>query len=145
MKLDRDLNFKRVAINELVSQISYYVIAVPLALRGFGAWAPAAGFLTRQAVLLALSYCAARYRPGLHWERGLAKRMLSYGLSYSTSTWVWQLRELVNPMIVGRFAGAEAVGYVAVSVRIATLLSFASTVTWRIAMPALAKLNQDAA
>ncbi len=144
VKLDRDLNFKQVAINELVSQTGYYAIAVPLAFRGFGAWAPAAGFLTQQASLLTLSYLAAKFRPGLFWERGLVKQMIGYGLSYSSSIWVWQMRGLVNPIIVGRFAGAEAVGYVAVSIRIASLLSFASQVTWRIAMPALAKLNQEA-
>jgi len=144
VKLDRDLNFKQVATNELVSQTSYYAIAVPLAFRGFGAWAPAAGFLTQQASLLALSYRAAKFRPGLQWERGLVKQMLAYGLSYSSSVWVYQLRDLVNPIVVGRFAGAEAVGYVALGVRIAGLLSFAKTATWRIAMPALAKLNKDA-
>jgi O-antigen/teichoic acid export membrane protein len=143
VKLDRDLNFKQVAINELVSQISYYSIAVPLAFHGFGAWAPAVGFLTQQASLLVLTYRAAKFRPRLLWERGLVKLMLGYGLSYSSSIWVYQLRELVNPIVVGRFAGAEAVGYVAVSVRIAALLSFAKSATWRIAMPALAKLNQD--
>jgi PST family polysaccharide transporter len=144
VKLDRDLNFKRVAVNELVSQTSYYVIAVPLAFRGFGAWAPVAGFLMQQTSLLALTYRAVKFRPGLSWERGLMRQMLGYGLSYSSSTWVYQVRDLVNPIVVGRFAGAEAVGYVAVGVRIATLLSFAKTATWRIAMPALAKLNRDA-
>jgi O-antigen/teichoic acid export membrane protein len=142
--LDRDLNFKQVALNELFSQSSYYVVALPLAFRGFGAWAPAVGFLTQQASLLALSYRSAKFRPRLHWERSLVKKMLSYGLSYSSSIWVYQLRELVNPVVVGRFAGAEAVGYVAVAVRIATFLSFARMATWRVAMPALAKLNRDA-
>lgn len=144
VKLDRNLNFKQVAFNELVSQIAYYTIAVPLALRGGGAWAPVFGFLTQQSSLLILSYWTARFRPGFHWDGRLIKQMLGYGLSYSTSIWVYQLRNLVNPIIVGRFAGAEAVGYVAVGVRIATLLSFAKSATWRLAMPALAKLNQNA-
>lgn len=144
VKLDRDLNFKQVAFNELISQIGYYVIAVPLAFRGAGAWAPVAGFLTQQTSLLALSYWTAKFRPVLHWEAKLIRQMLGYGFSYSSSIWVYQLRNLVNPVIVGRFAGAEAVGYVAVGVRIATLLSFAKGATWRLAMPAFAKLNQDA-
>lgn len=143
VKLDRNLNFKQVAINELVSQTSYYAIAVPLAFHGFGAWAPAAGFLTQQASLLTLSYWTAKFRPRLHWEGGLIKQMLGYGLSYSSSIWIYQLRNLVNPIVVGRFAGAEAVGYVAVGVRIASLLSFAKSATWRLAMPAFARLNRD--
>lgn len=145
VKLDRDLNFKQVAINELISQAGYYLVAVPLAFRGAGAWAPVAGFLTQQTSLLTLSYWTARFRPGLHWEIKLIRQMLGYGLSYSSSIWVFQLRNLVNPIIVGRFAGAEAVGYVAVGIRIAALLSFAKSAMWRLAMPAFAKLNRDSA
>lgn len=145
VKLDRDLNFKQVAINELTSQLGYYIVAVPLAFRGAGAWAPVAGFLTQQTSLLTLSYWTAKYRPGLHWEGRLIKQMLGYGLGYSSSIWVWQLRRLVNPLIVGRFAGAEAVGYVAVCIRIAGVMSFAKGTAWRLAMPAFAKLGGDIA
>ena len=143
VKLDRELNFKQAATNELISQISYYVVAVPLAFRGVGAWAPVLGFISQQGSLLIISHWTAKFRPGFHWESGLIKQMAVYGLSYSSSTWVWQLRNLVNPIIVGRFAGTEAVGYVAVSIRITQVLSFAMNATWRLAMPALAKLNRD--
>ncbi len=123
VKLDRDLNFKQVAINELISQASMYVVAIPLAFAGCGAWAPASGFLTQQIVLAGTSYRSAGYRPSLHWDTHLIQRMLGYGLSYSSSIWVWQLRSLVNPLVVGRLAGAEAVGYVAVSIRFVEVLS----------------------
>jgi O-antigen/teichoic acid export membrane protein len=143
VKLDRDLNFKQVAINELAGQASTYAVAIPLAFAGSGAWAPASGFLTQQLVLMALSYRSAAYRPSLHWDTALILKMLKYGLAYSSSIWVWQLRGLVNPFIVGRFAGAEAVGYVAVSIRFAEVLSFAKTATWRIAMATFAKISDD--
>jgi PST family polysaccharide transporter len=143
VKLDRELNFKQAATNELIRQVSYFVVAVPLAFRGMGAWAAVMGFLSQQASLLIISYWTTKFRPGFHWESGLVKQMAVYGLSYSSSTWMWQLRNLVNPIIVGRFAGTEAVGYVAVSIRIAQVLSFAMNATWRLAMPALAKLNRD--
>jgi PST family polysaccharide transporter len=143
VKLDRNLNFKQVAINELASQASMYVVAIPLAFAGCGAWAPASGFLTQQLVLAGLSYRSASYRPSLHWDTTLILKMLKYGLSYSSSTWIWQLRSLVNPFVVGRFAGAEAVGYVAVSIRIVEVLAFAKIATWRIAMATLAKMRGD--
>jgi O-antigen/teichoic acid export membrane protein len=141
VKLDRALNFRRVAWMELVSQLSFYAVAVPLALKKGGAWAPVAGYLTQQISLLILSYWGTGFRPRWHWEMRLIRRMLSYGTSYSSSIWVWQLRDLVNPLIVGRFAGAEGVAFVAVSIRIAALLAFAKSVTWRVAMAALAKLD----
>jgi O-antigen/teichoic acid export membrane protein len=143
VKLDRDLNFKQVAINELLGQTSMYVVAIPLAFAGAGAWAPASGFVLQQLVLMALSYGTAKYKPSLCWNSSLVSRMLKYGLAYSSSTWVWQLRGLVNPLIVSRFAGAEAVGYIAVSIRFAEVLAFAKLATWRIAMAALAKISED--
>ncbi len=143
VKLDRDLDFRQVAINELLGQTSMYVVAVPWAFAGGGAWAPASGFVMQQLVLLLLSYKSAKYRPSLVWDGALVMRMLKYGLAYSSSTWVWQLRGLVNPLIVSRFAGAEAVGYIAVSIRFVEVLAFAKQATWRIAMAALAKISED--
>ncbi len=143
VKLDRDLNFKQVAINELIGQTSMYIVAIPLAFAGGGAWAPASGFIMQQLVLMVLSFRSARYRPSLSWDNALVVKMLKYGLAYSSSTWVWQLRRLVNPFIVGRLAGATAVGYIAVSIRIVDILAFAKQATWRIAMAALAKISDN--
>jgi O-antigen/teichoic acid export membrane protein len=143
VKLDRELNFKQVAINEVASQLSTYAVAIPLAFAGAGSWAPASGFVTQQLMLAGLSYWSTRYVPSFHWEIHLIRQMLKYGLGYSSSIWVWQLRSLVNPLIVGRYAGPQAVGYVAICIRIVQGLSFARSVTWRVAMPALAKLGGD--
>lgn len=142
-KLDRNLDFKRVAANELISQTAMYGIAVPLAIDGKGAWAPATGFITQQLMLFILSCRGAKYWPSCCWDTSLIKKMLGYGLGYSSSIWIWQLRSLVNPIIVGRIAGAEAVGFVAMSIRFAEVLSFAKSATWRIAMAALANICED--
>jgi O-antigen/teichoic acid export membrane protein len=145
VKLDRALNFRRVAWMELISQVGFYVLAVPLALKGAGAWAPVAGYLTQQVTLMTLSYWGTGFRPGWHWELALIRKMLNYGTSYSSSIWVWQLRDLVNPLVVGRFAGVDGVAFVAVGIRIAALLALAKNVTWRVSIAALAKLegNRD--
>jgi len=127
----------------LAGQASMYAIAIPCAFAGLGAWAPASGYVMQQLVLMVCSYRTAAYRPSLYWDSGLATKMLKYGLAYSSSNWIWQLRTLVNPIIVGRYAGAEAAGYVAVSIRFAEVLSFAKNATWRIAMAALAKISND--
>lgn len=143
VKLDRDLNFKRIAYIELLSQISYLLLAVPLAFKGAGAWAPTAGLLAQQGSFFVLSYWSTAFRPRLCWNLDLIKEMLSYGLSYSSSVWVWNLRSLVNPLIVGRFVGAEAVAFVALSIRLTEMLSFAKDATWRISIAALANLGND--
>ena len=69
--------------------------------------------------------------------------MLSYGFGYSASIWIWQLRRLVNPVLVGRVAGAEGVGIVALAVQIVTQLSFVASASWRLSTAVLARLQTD--
>ena len=143
VSLDRDLKFDRVALIELVGQVSGYAVAVPLAFRGWGAWAPVDGMLTTQSIMLALSYASVSLRPRFHLEVRLVRQMLGYGLSYSGAMGVWQLRTLINPLIVGRFAGAQGVGFVALGIRLVEVLAFVKQATWRLAMAALAKLDEN--
>jgi PST family polysaccharide transporter len=99
--------------------------------------------LATQLLMLILVYVSAPLRLRLCWERALIREMLGYGLSYSGAMWIWQLRSLVNPLIVGRFAGAQGVGFVALAIRLVEVLAFIKQATWRVAMAALAKLDGD--
>ncbi|MBE9030421.1 oligosaccharide flippase family protein [filamentous cyanobacterium LEGE 11480] len=141
--LERRLDYQRVAFIELADQLIYYVVALTLAFQGYGVWSAVIAWWVQQIQGLVLFYWASRYRPQLCWEPALIKEMLTYGVSYSASTWVWCARALVNPLLVGRFAGAEAVGYVALAIRLAEVLGFVKTATWRIALSALAKFQGD--
>jgi O-antigen/teichoic acid export membrane protein len=141
--LERRLDYQRIAIIELANQAVYYLVALLLAARGFGVWAAVIAWWLQQVQNLLLFLWSARYRPRWHWDQALMVAMLRYGVSFSASTWVWYARSLVNPMIVGRFAGAEAVGYVALAMRLAEVLGFVKTATWRIALSALAKFQGD--
>ncbi|MBD1933252.1 MULTISPECIES: oligosaccharide flippase family protein [Cyanophyceae] len=142
-RLERNLDYKRVALIELLGQLFYYVIAFPLAFRGAGVWALVAGWWLQQAQTLALLYWSAGYRPRFAWNWDLVKQMWGYGMSFSASIWVWQLRTLINPLLVGRFAGAEAVGYVALAIRIIEILGFVKAATWRISIATLSRLQGD--
>lgn len=142
-RLERALDYRKVAGLELMGQVLYYALALPLALRGVGVWAPVAGYALSQVWMLAAGCSLARYRPRLFWSPELLREMLRYGMGYSASMWVWQLRLLVNPLVVGRYSGPEGVGYVALVIRIVEALSFAREATWRISIAALARVQRD--
>lgn len=144
-RLERELDFRKVAAIELSGQISYFLVALPLAYRGMGSWAPVAGWWVQQSLIAALCFWATAYRPRLYWESERARAMVGYGLGYSSSIWVWQLRNLVIPLIVGRYGGAVAVGYVTLAIRMLEQLSFVKTAVWRLSIAALARLQHDRA
>lgn len=142
-RLERALDYKRIAGLELTGQFLLYAIAVVLAWRGLGVWAPIVGYSLSQIWMLGVGCRLARYRPRLFWSWNLLREMLGYGLGYSSSILVWQLRILVNPLVVGRYLGAEGVGYIALTIRIVETLSFVREATWRISIAALAQVQQD--
>jgi PST family polysaccharide transporter len=141
--LDRRLDYRSVAWTELAGQTAFYVVALGVAFTRPTAWAPVMGWWTQQLVVLAGASYAARYLPRLAWDRGAAGEMVRYGTGYSLSICLYQLRRALNPLIVGRYLGAEAVGVVSLAFQLTTQLSFAAVSAWRLSTAALARVQSD--
>jgi O-antigen/teichoic acid export membrane protein len=141
--LERDLNYRPLAIVQLGSQIALYLAAVPLAWWGFGAWALVGGFWLSQAVQLVGSFLAARYRPCWYWNRHDWRQMMHYSVSQSLSIWLYNLRDLVPSLILFPLAGERAMGYYALANRLINMLGFLYSVSGRIAFAAFARLQEN--
>jgi PST family polysaccharide transporter len=143
--LQRRMDYARLAWAELGGHAANYTTAVALALWGWRVGAPVGGWWAQQTVTCVLAFALSGYRPRPVWRPALLKTMLGYGLGYSASVWLWQLRMLVNPLIVARLLGPEAAAGVAVAVRMVEALTFLRVVTWRVALSAMGRLQHDRA
>ena len=56
IRLERALDYRRVALIELSGQMAIYAVALPLAYQGLGAWAPVGGMWASQLLALGLLY-----------------------------------------------------------------------------------------
>ncbi len=142
-RLERALDFRRVAMIELVGQLIYYCVALPLVWFGYSVWSLVAAWLLQQVFCCIAFYAAASFRPRLQWDAEIVRGMLRYTFSFAAADWSWQLRGLVNPFIVGHFLPAEAVGQVGLAIRLMELLSFTKTIAWRLSVAALAKIQTE--
>jgi PST family polysaccharide transporter len=142
-RLERNLDYRKVAGVELAAQAVFLSLAFPLAKAGYGVWAPVLGWWGQQLLSCVAFYILSPFRLGWRWDQGRIGAMLGYGLGFSLSTWVWLLRNLVSPLVVGRFAGAEALGYINMAIRIAEMLGFVKSVAWRVALAALGRVQND--
>src|SRR5215212_3530637 len=79
-RLERALDYQKVAGIDLVGQLLNFALALILAWRGFGVWALVAGYSLLQVWTVAASYSLARYRPHWFWSPELLRGMLGYGL-----------------------------------------------------------------
>jgi PST family polysaccharide transporter len=140
-KLERGLEFRRIAGIELAGQTLGLVVAASLAWLHAGVWAPVMGQLAWQVFTLIAAGIYATVPWRLCFEMQHARPMLSYGIGLTASLRTWQLRTLVNPLIVGRFVGAEGVAYVALAIRVAEALGSFRLAAGRMAIAALARLQ----
>jgi len=143
-QLERRIAYRQIATVELISQLTFYAIALPAAFLRMGVWAPVAGLWGQQLVIWVLVSIAAGFRPRLHWEAGRVSNMLRQGFQFTVASWLWQARSLVNPLIVGHFLGATGVAFVDLAVRFADNLSFLRSTASRISLPILSQLQLEA-
>jgi O-antigen/teichoic acid export membrane protein len=142
-KLERALDFGRVAGIELGGQLLALAVSLTLAWKHMGVWAPVAGLIAWQLSAMVAALRAARMVPRFAFDRHQAMAMFSFGVGYTMSLRAWQLRTLINPLIVGRMAGADNVAYVGLAIRIAEGLGFVRVAAGRLAIAALSRLQDD--
>ncbi len=142
-RLERRLDYRGIGPVEVGAQIAFYVVSVPLAVKGAGVWAPVAGWWLEQLVLLVGFWVRDDYRPCLRWHTPEIKRILSFGATTTGSTFAYNLRNLVNPLLVGPTLGAAAVGYVSLSTRLLEQLAFTRNVFLRIWLALVGRVVDD--
>ncbi|MHB8289825.1 MAG: oligosaccharide flippase family protein [Acidimicrobiales bacterium] len=143
-RIERSFGFGRLAILEVAADAALYIVALPLALMGSGAWAPVAGTLVWQAVRFLGSYRLAGSRPRFAWSRAEAVDMLRFGIPASVSMWRPRGARAILALVIGADLGVTAVGWLALSWRIIDMLSIGVRSTWRVALAGLARVKDDA-
>jgi O-antigen/teichoic acid export membrane protein len=110
--LSRAMNFKRVAVIEVASDLCGAAAAITFALRGAGVWSLVASSITSGTVMVILSWALAGWRPGLHLPRWkLIQPIASYSMNLVGFSMINYVARNADNMIVGRFLGTAALGY----------------------------------
>ncbi len=139
-RLERRLDYRRMAIMELGGDCVLYGVAAPLAALGRGAMAPTLGFIAWQGFLFVASLRLCRTVPRIAWDRCELRQLLEFGASYALTGSLTGLIGLANPLVVGHYYGPSGVGYVNVTQRILTALGFVNQAAWRLSTVAFGRL-----
>ena len=140
--LERSLDYRAIAVADVLDQLSFYVIAVPLVLAGFGVPGVAVALATRGG-LPAFLLRRRRPTPWLGWVDGRRlRRILDFGVPSLLLSMVVLLDGLVPTLVLG---GSHAVelAFVMTSGTIIGYAVTASVVTQRVSFPGLASLQSD--
>ncbi|MDX1468224.1 MAG: oligosaccharide flippase family protein, partial [Acidimicrobiia bacterium] len=142
--LIRSLRFRRVAIVNISGSVMHGVVAISLAIAGFGALAVVVGHIVRSAVILFGSLLASGVRPRLEFEIGVVRDETSFSLGVLGADVVSYANKNADYWFVGNRLGTAQLGIYYVAYLIPSLLRWRITIIAQdVLYPVVSKIRSD--
>ena len=145
--LERNLDFRSRAKGELSSGFAQIGVAIGLGLAGAGAWSLVCGQLAAAVVQTVIFWWLVPWRPVLSevsWS--LLREMMRYGRYVSMGQIVGLVNETMDNMFVARLLGSAALGFYAITFRLADFpTAVIGYIVGRVMFPAYVRLQDDIA
>ena len=108
--LERELNFPKLVIPQVVESICYQLVAVFFAWRGFGIRSFTFAVLARGVVGLIAIYIIRPWVPGFAFSKKSLKKLLSFGLPYQVNTFLATIKDDGMTAFLGGILGTAGLG-----------------------------------
>lgn len=109
--LERELDFSKLVLPQVLENLVYNVVAVLLAWQGFGIRSFAYAVLARGVVGLIAIYILRPWLPGLAFSKSSIKRLLTFGVPYQANTLLATLKDDGMTAVLGGILGTAGVGF----------------------------------
>jgi PST family polysaccharide transporter len=142
--LERDSDFRKIAILETTSTIGGLVIALGLAWAGFGVWAlvfQMLGTVILNAVQLNM---VCKWRPQFFFDKKELHSVLGFSADFSLFQFIVYFERNADSMIIGRLLGSAVLGVYSMAYKVMLFpLQNIATVASRAVFPALSRLQHS--
>ncbi len=142
--LEKEMNFKRRALPEVLSFFTYFVVSVTLARLGLSYWSIIFGYLALCIVGLVATFAVSPWHPTFRFHPPVLKELLGFGsyAMFSTIT-VFVIRN-VDSFSVGRILGTTPLGFYDLAYRLGNVTTTQIThVVGKVAFPAYMKMESN--
>jgi PST family polysaccharide transporter len=144
--LQRELAFRRIARVEVSANLIGVGTGIAAALAGAGVWSLVLQALVTTAVQSGMGLLLAPFQPRLAIRTDRLREVLGYGAGLTGFQVTHWLTRNVDQLLIGRVAGATALGYYALAIRLVFQpLLAASGVVGRVVFPLYARIQDDPA
>ena len=139
----KKLDFKKQFIFNIVPQIIYIIVVIPLAFILRNVWALVWASVVRGLVVCVISYIMHPYRPHLDFNINKAKELFNFGKWILGSSIIVILRKQGITMFVGKFLGIPMLGFFNRSEAFSTGIFMQLTgIIWQVGYPAYSQLQK---
>lgn len=142
--LERQLEFSKLVIPQIVETIGFYVTAVLLAWKGFGITSFTYAVLVRAVLGLTVLYIVSPWRIGIGIAGSSAKRLLTFGIPFQANSFLALLKDDLLTVFLGKILPFAEVGYIGWAKKWAEVpLRLIMDSVIRVTFPAFARLQQE--
>ena len=140
--LQRELEFRKRFVSQLLRTVTYATVALTLAFSGAGVWSLVAGFAAGHVANGIALFVLTPYRVPFSFDRRVARSLVRTGRGFVLQDGMDFAQQNVDYLTIGRVLGAQQLGYYTLSFRQAELpyLSIADPVN-RVTFPSFAQMR----
>ena len=143
-QLQKRMNFRALAIRNMAAALAGTLIAIPLALRGYGAWSLVASAITAAIVNVLLLWILSEWRPSLEFSFASLKGLFSFGGLMLLSSLAETLYVNLQGLIIGKRFPAGNLGYYMQTKKLEEVpVTGLSSIVNEVTFPAFATLQDD--
>lgn len=142
--LERNLKFWRLMIPQIVENLTFYIVAIFLAYRGYGISSFAWAVLLRGIVGLITVYILSPWVPRLGFEKTVAKKLTKFGLPFQLNSMLALIKDDLLTVFLGKLLPFSQIGYIGWSQKWAFLpLRFFMDNVNKVTFPAYSRLQHE--
>lgn len=142
VKLERRLEFGKMAIPDLLESFFYSIFVVYFAWRGFGVNSFTYAVIIRAIIGVVAMYILMPWRPGFAFSRKSLKELFQFGVPYQLNTLISVFKDRGMTLIIGKVIGTAGVGFIGTAERFSQmpLRLFMDPVT-KVTFPAFSRMQ----
>lgn len=142
--LERNLNFTKLVIPQILENIIFYGLAVTLAYLKFGLYSFSIAVLVRGLVGLLAIYLLAPWRPALGINMESAKRLTKFGIPFQLNSILALVKDDLLTVFIGKLLPYAQVGYIGWAQKFAFVpLRFFMDNVIKVTFPAYSRLQHN--
>lgn len=142
--LNKNLDFKKISIIEILSALFYGASTITLSILGFGVWSLVFGYLISLTVEVLLLWFLSKWKPRLIFHIPSFRELFSFGVNVWFFNFINYGRENIDYFTIGRYLGATPLGFYTLAYNLANLpRRKLSTIITRVTFPAFSKIQDE--
>jgi lipopolysaccharide exporter len=142
--LSRHLQFRSLAIREIISSVVGLGVAIVMAYSGFGVWSLVGASLSATATGTVLLIILARWMPSFSYSWSDIRSIARFGANLSVFNLINYFARNADNALVGRYLGAGPLGFYGLAYRMMLYpVESVSQTLGRTLLPAFAKMQDD--